>query len=316
MRKNIFLLIILGVVVVIMSMMSKEFLRFSTLLESLRYAVEMGIMAVPMTMVIITAGIDLSVASTLALSGILMGIIWKYLNLNIWLAGLFAILVGSGCGLLNAYMITGLSIPPIVVTLATMAAYRGIATGLSKGRGITGFPESFQNFGQGSFMNFIPYSVFIWMIVALVGYVVLEKSKFGRYIYSIGHNETGAMFSAVPVVRVKNLLYLFSGMMAGLSGMIYSARIGAAKSNAFMGGELEVITAVVLGGTSITGGEGSILGSTLGVLIITFLKTGLNLARVPHSVQSIIVGIVLVASIITYTRFGVGFFKKIKKGGV
>ena len=309
-RKEFVLLLVLILVFVIMSFLSKEFLRVSNLLEALRYAVEMGIMTIPMTMIIVTGGIDLSVASNLALSSILMGIIWKYVGINIWIAGIMASILGAGAGALNGVLITKLNIPPIVVTLATMAAYRGIATGLSRGRGITGFPESFQNFGQGSLGGLVPYSIFIWIIIAIIGHIILSKSKFGRYVFAIGHNEVGALYSTVPVARVKFILYTLSGLMAGLSGVIYSARIGASKSNAFMGGELEVITAVVLGGTSITGGEGNILGSTLGVLIITFLKNGLNLARIPHSIQSVIVGIVLVIAIVSYTKLGTRAFKE------
>jgi ribose/xylose/arabinose/galactoside ABC-type transport system permease subunit len=199
-------------------------------------------------------------------------------------------------------MITKMKIPPIVVTIATMAAYRGLANGLGGGRGITNFPEKFQTFGQGSLFNLIPYSAFVMVLVVVFGYIIMERSKLGRYITSIGYNETGAYYSGVKVNRIKLMLYIFSGMMAGLAGIIYTARLGAAKANAFTGGELEVVTAVVLGGTSVTGGENNIVGTIIGVLIITFLKNGLNLARVPHSVQTMLIGIILISAIVVYSR--------------
>jgi len=300
-KKSLPLLIFLVVEIFTLSLFSREFLTIKNLLETLRYAVELGIMAVPMTMIIATGGIDLSVASMLALTGILIGIVWKHTN-NIWISSLVGLSIACGLGGINGLIITKMKIPPIVVTIATMAAYRGLANGLGGGRGITNFPDGFETFGQGSLLNLIPYSAFIMIVVAIVGYVVMEKSKLGRYITAIGYNEVGTYYSGIKVDKLKLMLYTSSGMIAGLAGIIYTARLGAAKANAFVGGELEVITAVVLGGTSVTGGENNITGTIISVLIITFLKNGLNLARIPHSVQTMLIGIILIFAIVTYSK--------------
>lgn len=308
-KKKFFPFIVLVSVVVAMTFLSRDFLRIYNLLETLRYAIELGIMAVPMTMIITSGGIDLSVASILALTSIIMGKIWQ-ITANICLSITLSTIFSGFLGLMNGLLITRLNIPPIVVTIATMAAYRGIAEGLGGGRGITGFPTKFQEFGQGSLFGLIPYATFVLVVVFFFGHFLLSQSKFGRSVVAIGYNETGAKFSGINVSKVKMILYTLSGLFSGLAGIIYSSRIGASKSNAFMGGELEVITSVVLGGTSISGGQGSVLGSLVGVLAITFLKNGMNLARIPHSVQSMFIGIILVLSVILSSGFP---FKKIMK---
>lgn len=301
MQKKFFPLVVLVSIIMAMIFLSRDFLKIYNLLETLRYAIELGIMAVPMTMIIASGGIDLSVASVLALTSIIMGKIWQ-LTANIWFSITLSAIFSCFLGLMNGLLITRLNIPPIVVTIATMAAYRGIAEGLGGGRGITGFPVKFQEFGQGSLFGLIPYAAFVLVATFLFGHFLLSHSKFGRSVVAIGYNEVGAKFSGINVPKVKVILYTLSGFFSGLAGIIYSSRIGASKSNAFMGGELEVITSVVLGGTSISGGQGSVLGSLVGVLAITFLKYGMNLARIPHSVQNMFIGIILMLSVVISKR--------------
>jgi ribose/xylose/arabinose/galactoside ABC-type transport system permease subunit len=290
------LLVTLSLSVVTMSLLSDTFLTAANLLRTTQYAAEVGLLALPMTMIIISRGIDLSVASNMALSAMLMGLAWQH-GLSIWVALTLGILTGTAAGWLNGWVIARLRVPAIVVTLATLAVYRGVATGLSGGRGIVGFPEAFLWLGSGRLVG-IPFQTLIWVgLVGLSG-VVLSRTALGRYIYGIGHNEVALRFSGIPVDRVTLGLYVASGAVAGLTGVLYAARVATAKSNAAMGYELAAITAVVLGGTSLAGGEGTILGTVLGVLVISILQNGLTLARVPAAVQDVLIGTILLLAVL------------------
>ncbi len=298
--------ILLGILIftfVFMSFLSDQFLNIPTLLQIMQLSAELGIMAVPMTLIMITGGIDLSVASNLALSGVLLGVLWKWFGINIWVSSMLAILFGGVCGLFNALMITRLEIPPLLATLGTWALYRGLATGIDRGRGVSGFPQSFLNLGEGSLFS-VPYSLWIWMVISLVVYFFASKTKFGRYLFAIGSNETGAVYSGIPVKRVKVTIYILAGLLSGLAAVVYTSRVGAAKSNAYANGVLSVVTAVVLGGTDVKGGSGTILGTAMAVLIIAFVDAGLTLANIQQTVQEMVLGAILVGSIAFYEHFG------------
>ncbi|TMJ09652.1 MAG: ABC transporter permease, partial [Bacillati bacterium ANGP1] len=256
------------------------------------------LVALPMTMIIISRGIDLSVASNMALSAMAMGLLWQR-GLPIWPAVAIGVVTGTLAGWLNGWVIARVRVPAIVVTLATLAVYRGIATGLSGGTGILGFPESFLALGAGTVAG-IPVQTVIWIAGIVIAAVFLTRTTNGRYIYGIGHNETALRFSGIAVDRIVLGLYTASGFVAALAGMIYAARVGTAKSNAAAGYELSIITAVVLGGTSLAGGEGTLVGTVLGVLILTILQNGLTLARVPAAMQDVLIGTVLLAAVLTY----------------
>lgn len=293
--------VLLGVLlasVAVLAVLSDVFLTAENLLRSTRYAAEVGLLAIPMTMIIITRGVDLSVASTMALSAMTMGLLWQ-VGVPLAMAVLAGVAAGTAAGWLNGWIIARLRVPPIVVTLATLAAYRGVATGLSGGRGIIGFPDTFLFLGSGQLAG-IPVQTLLWLVATVAGAVILSRTVLGRYIYGIGHNEVAMRFSGVPVDRLLLGLYTASGFVAGLTGILYAARVATAKSNAATGYELAVITAVVLGGTSLAGGEGTVLGTVLGVLIIAVLQNGLTLARVPTSVQDVLVGAVLLLAVLTY----------------
>ncbi|MBI3962505.1 MAG: ABC transporter permease [Deinococcus sp.] len=297
-------MVLLGILVLcvfILARLSDKFFTVANLLTSTRYAVEVGLIGIPMTMIIITRGIDLSVASNLALSAMLLGLSWRNLGLSIWAAALVGLAVGTLGGLLNGLVVAKLRVPPLVVTLATLAVYRGVATGLGKGRGVTGFPEEFSFLGHGT-IGPAPVQLLIWVLAIVLAAIVLARTAFGRQLYAIGHNELAARFAGVNVDRLKVILYTLSGFLCGLAAAIYVARVETAKSNAATGYELRVITAVVLGGTNINGGEGSVLGTTLGVLIVTVLNNGLNLARVPDPAQDVLIGCVLVLAVLAYQR--------------
>lgn len=294
------LIVVLAISVVVLAFLSEVFFTASNLLRASRYAAEIGLLAVPMTMIIISRGIDLSVASNLALSAMAMGLLWQ-LGMNIWLAVAAGILTGTVAGWLNGWVIARIRVPAIIVTLATLAVYRGVATGLSGGRGILGFPESFLFLGSGAMFS-VPVQTIVWIAVTVIGAVLLGRTVMGRYVYGIGHNEAALRFSGVNVDRIVLGLYTASGFLAGLTGVFYAARVATAKSNAATGYELAVITAVVLGGTSLAGGEGTILGTVLGVVIITILQNGLTLAHVPAAVQEVLIGAVLLLAVLTYGR--------------
>jgi ribose/xylose/arabinose/galactoside ABC-type transport system permease subunit len=295
--------VLLGVLlasVAVLAVLSDVFLTPENLLRSTRYAAEIGLLAVPMTMIIITRGVDLSVASTMALGAMTMGLLWQ-VGVPLGAAVLAGIAAGTVAGWVNGWVIARVRVPPIVVTLATLAVYRGVATGLSGGRGIIGFPDTFLALGSGQIAG-VPVQTWLWLVVTAVGAVTLSRTVLGRYIYGIGHNEVAVRFSAVPVDRILLGLYTASGFVAGLTGILYAARVATAKSNAATGYELAVITAVVLGGTSLSGGEGTVLGTVLGVLIIAVLQNGLTLARIPTAVQDVLVGAVLLLAVLTYGR--------------
>ncbi len=303
-RKIEFILLgILVVVIVVMSFLSKAFLNISTLFQVLSLSAELGIMAIPMTLIIITGGIDLSVTSTLALSGVIMGYLWKFWGINIWVAAILAIVLGGMAGLFNGTLVAKVRIPALLATLGTWAAYSGLAVGIDGGKGVSGFPQSFLNLGEGSFLG-IPYSLLIWAIISIIFYFIVSKTSFGRYLFAIGNNEKGAFYSNVPIQRIEITIYVLAGLLAGLAGIIYASTTATASSSAFSSGALNVVAASVLGGTDVKGGSGTILGTVLGVLIIALIDAGLTLANIQATVQEVVVGTILISSIIFYEYVG------------
>lgn len=289
---------ILAVVLVAMSMLSEEFFTARNLLEMTRFIVEIGLLALPMTLVIITKGIDLSVASNLALSAIVFGLSWQA-GLPLPLAALAGVLAGTLGGVLNGVTSAYIGVPPLVVTLATFGAYRGIALGLSQGQGVSGFPDWFFVFGQGS-IGPVPVQLVIFVVVAAAFWILLHRTTYGRAIYAIGHNLRAARQAGIPVRRALLWLYTLSGTMAGLAAIIYVSRVGTAKGNAGTNYELDAITAVVLGGTSIAGGSGSIPGTLLGLAIIISLRFGMILGGVDANIRSLVLGLALIVAVLSY----------------
>ncbi|BBJ27377.1 ABC transporter permease [Athalassotoga saccharophila] len=307
-------LILLGImvlVIVIMSFLSKAFLNISTLFQILQLSAELGIMSIPMTLIMITGGIDLSITSTLALTGVIMGYLWKFWGMNIWLAVILAIIVSGIAGLFNGFLVSKLRIPALLATLGTWAAYAGLAVGIDRGKGVSGFPQSFLNLGEGSFVG-IPYSLLIWAIIAVIFYIIVSKTSFGMYLFAIGNNEKGTFYSGIPVQKIEMTIYILAGLLAGLAGVIYTSRTATATSSAFSSGALNVVAASVLGGTDVKGGSGSVLGTVLGVLIIALIDAGLTLANIQATVQEIVVGTILISSIIFYEYVGKSKVKTIQ----
>jgi rhamnose transport system permease protein len=266
------------------------------LLALTRLFVEVGLMTLPMTMIIITGGTDLSVGSMFGFTSVMLGAAWQYWGLPLPLAVLVALGFGILCGTFNGLLVTKMRLPPLIVTLATLAIYRGLAFGISQARSVRGWSDSFQFWGQG-YIGAFPVQFLIWVVAAVAVALFLGRTALGRYVYAIGNNETGARFSGIPVDRLKLALYAFSGFMAALAGVIFVSRVTTTRADAATGLELDVIAAVVLGGTSISGGSGSILGTTLGLLIISLLRNGLTLAGIKGDATVMIIGAVLVLAV-------------------
>ncbi|MBV8418023.1 MAG: ABC transporter permease [Verrucomicrobia bacterium] len=288
---------VLVVSVILLSFASDRFLTSANLLNQTRFLSEVALLAVPMTFIIILGGIDLSVGSMLALSAIILGFSWQSFGLPLWMAVLVGIVGAGVAGFLNGLAIVWLGVPPLIVTLATLAIYRGLSLGISESRSVHGFPDSFAFWGSGE-VGGLPVQLYLLMVVVVVSGVVLAATPLGRCIYAIGNNETAARFAGLRVGRIKLLAYTLSGLMAGVAGFIYTSRVTSTRADAATGLELDVIAAVVFGGTSIFGGRGTILGTALGVITIQLLKNGLQLAGFRGEATVILIGTVLILSIL------------------
>jgi len=291
-------LVLLGVLIAIMLVMaqlSPFFFTLGNLLDTSRYFVEIGLIALGMTLIIITAGIDLSVGAGLALVSVAVGFSFAA-GLPLPLALVLGLLTGLGAGLFNGLFITRLDLHPLVVTLGTFALFRGLAYGLSDADAVSSYPAWFAYFGQ-AYLGPIPGQLILFVVAVIVAWIVLSRTSFGRYVYAIGSNEEAARFSGVPVWRVKLALYTGIGFLVALAAIIYTSRVSTARADSGLGLELDVIAAVVLGGASIYGGVGTVAGTVLGVLIIATLRNGLVLAGVPSTWQLFLLGILVISAV-------------------
>ena len=293
------LLVVLFVEIVLFSVIGNNFLTAGNGFEITRLAVEIGLLALVMTPIIITGGIDLSVGSMMGLSAVVMGALWRDAHLPLPLAIFLTLIVGTLGGALNALIITKLKFPPLIVTLGTFSLFRGMAEGLTRGiENYSGFPTDFLFLGQGYVFGVIPAQLFI-LILAIIGiYWMLQRTAFGRSLYAIGFSQEGARHAGIRVRRSLNIVYILSGLMSSLAAIIYVAHLGQAKSDAGTGYELMAITAVVLGGASIFGGRGTILGTVLGLFAIVVLQNGLRLSGQPAELAGILTGVLLIATIL------------------
>jgi rhamnose transport system permease protein len=294
--REVVLLGVLVVLMIVMSLLSPLFFTVGNLLNTSRFFVEVGLMALGMTLIIITGGIDLSVGSNLALVSVAVGFSYAA-GLPLPLAIVFGLVVGVAAGLFNGLFITLLDLHPLVVTLGTFALFQGLAYGLSEAEAVSDFPGWFAYFGQAYLLNVVPGQLFIFIVAVVVVWVILSRTRFGRYVYAIGNNEEAARFSGVPVRKVKLALYSGIGLLVGMAAVIYTSRVYTARGDSGLGLELDVISAVVLGGASIYGGSGTIGGTVLGVLIIATLRNGLVLAGVPSTWQVFVLGVLLLVAV-------------------
>lgn len=293
------LVLLIVLLAIVNTMLSPFFLQWTNLMRASRDSVEIGLMMLTMVFVIITAGIDLSVASTLALSASFMG--WLFNSgINIWAAAMLALVIGTLCGTLNGFLISRVKLPPLVVTLGTFAFYRGMAYVLLGDEAARGYPPGFTFIGQGRVFGslMIPFGLVLFAVLALFFGLLLHRTAFGRMTYAIGNNEDACRYSGVPVARVKMTIYIMSGFMAALAGIVLAARFGSTRPDIGLGLELDVITATVLGGVAITGGSGTMVGAVLSLILIGELKYGMGLLNVQGQVQGVVIGLLLILSIL------------------
>ncbi|MBR0843336.1 ABC transporter permease [Bradyrhizobium liaoningense] len=294
-RHETMLAVILLIALIVLGGLNSRFLTLDNLLNQGRLTTEVGLIALPMTFIIITGGIDLSVGSIVGLCAILLGYSWKVFGLPLPLAIGFSLLVGAAAGFLNGIVITRVKVPPLIMTIATLALYRGLAEGISQARSVRGYPEWFYFIGQENLFG-VPAQLWLLLIAIVASAIVLDRTTFGRTLYAIGNNETAARFSGLPVDRVKLVIYTLSGLMAGLSACVLVSRVTTTRSDMGIGYELDVIAAVVLGGTSIFGGVGTIWGTVVGLAMIQLLKNGLALTGVKGDATIVVIGAVLILS--------------------
>jgi len=295
-RWETLLALLLVVVFTVNSIVLPHFLDLYNLLDGTQNFSEKALIALPMALLIICREIDISVAGTLALSSVAMGLAMQ--------AGfppgtlvLVALATGCVCGLLNGVLVTRFALPSIVVTIGTVSLYRGLASVVLGDKAFTGYPQLMADWGQGYFFGIVPREFVVLLVFAAVFALLLHTTSWGRRIYAIGNNPDAARFSGIAVDRYRLGLFMLTGAMAGLAAFFLTGRIGSTRPNIATGWELEVITMVILGGVSIAGGAGTIGGVLLAVLTLGVATYGMSLANIPGIYMTIVVGVLLLATI-------------------
>ncbi|WP_053019738.1 ABC transporter permease [Staphylococcus haemolyticus] len=284
--------------IIVVSILNPSFLDLSNLLNLLRQISINGLIAFGMTFIILTGGIDLSVGSILALSSAFI-VLMITSGVDPIIALIIGVLIGFVLGAVNGLLVTKGNMAPFIATLATMTIFRGLTLVITDGNPITNLGDSylFQLFGKGYFIG-IPVPAVTMIIVFVILLIILQKTTFGRHTYAIGGNEVAAKISGIKVNKIKILIYGISGLMSSLAGGILTSRLNSAQPTAGTSYELDAIAAVVLGGTSLTGGKGRIVGTLIGVLIIGVLNNGLNLLGVSSFYQQVVKGVVILIAVL------------------
>jgi ribose/xylose/arabinose/galactoside ABC-type transport system permease subunit len=281
-----------------LSLLSDRFLTVSNQVNILRQAAINGIVAVGMTLVILTAGIDLSVGSILALSAVVTADLLKQ-GLPVPLGMLVALAIGALMGMVNGLMITRGNIPPFIATLGTLTVGRGLTLMYTQGKPFTGLPDAFREIGTGT-LGFIPMPIIVAALVFVIAAIVLSRTRFGEHIYLVGDNPVAARLAGINTARMIVFVYMISGICAALAGLILIARLDSAQPVIGTGYEFNAIAAVVVGGTSFSGGEGTLFGTLLGVLLIETLNNGLNLLNVSPLWEQVVKGAVIALALLFY----------------
>ena len=293
-----FLLLFTVLVFVLNSYASPYFLDPWNLSDATFNFTEKAMVALPLAMLIICREIDLSVASIIALASVSMGLAAEAGAGPVILV-FIGLLVGTLCGLVNGLLVTRFEIPSIVVTIGTMSLFRGLTYIILGDEALKNYPESFTWLGQGYVWEMISVEFTLFFALSIVFYVLLHKTNFGRRTYAIGNNPTGAFFSGINVNRHRLVLFALVGLIAGLASVLLTARLGSTRPTIALGWELSIITMVVLGGVSIVGGSGSIVGVFIAVFLMGLVTFGLGLLNVPGIVMSIVIGGMLIGVIAT-----------------
>ncbi|MBI4978657.1 MAG: ABC transporter permease [Spirochaetes bacterium] len=295
-RFETFLAIVAVLMFVVFAVVAPDFMKPETQLSLSSHMWEMGLLALMMTLIIVSGGIDLSVGSTMALAAVVLGLLHE---VKVPMAGAVAgaLITGLAAGFFNGVFIASVRVHPLIVTLASLAAYRGIAVGISNGRPMSGYPDAFLAFGSGTILGF-PTAGVIFIVLFLIILFVMAKTKYGVWVHAVGYNETASKFSGITVERLKLFLYTAMGAFASLAAVMYVARRNTAKADIGDGLELEAITAVVLGGTSINGGKGSIAGTLIGIVVIHELREFLSWQFNRNELNYIVTGAILIVLVL------------------
>ena len=292
-----FLLAVLLAIFAFNAVLTPEFLGIGNQINLFRLSVEKIIVALVMTLIIINAEIDLSVGSMMGLSACAFGYMFQ-MGVNPVLAIGICLGIGVVGGAFNGWFITRLGLPSLVVTLATLIGFRGLARVMVEDRGIGDFPAWFDALGQQGLIGPVPFALLAFVGLFALFYVILELSGFGRLTYVIGSNRDVAEFAGIDTGRHKRILFVLSGLISAFAGLLYAARLGSIRGDMANGFELDVITIVLLGGVSIFGGKGTLVGTLLSVLIVLNLRNGMALLNVTGHIQTGVIGVLLIASVI------------------
>lgn len=292
-----FLTFALILIILVNSTLIPQYFTIANQINLFQLSIEKVIVALVMTFVIINAEIDLSVGSIMGLAACLFG--WLFQNGVSGEMAIFIVMIAGGlAGALNGYFIAIVGLPSLVVTLATLIGFRGLARVLVEDRGITDFPDWFDALGQQGLIGPIPFSFFAFIVLFIIAFIILHRSAFGRLTYTIGNNCEVAEFAGVNTAAVKMKIFIASGLVAAFAGLLYAARVGAVRGDVALGFELDIITLVLLGGVSIFGGSGTMVGTLLALLIVLNLRNGMALMNVTGHIQTGVIGVLLIVSVV------------------
>jgi ribose/xylose/arabinose/galactoside ABC-type transport system permease subunit len=304
----------LVLLVVVVSVVNPVFLDIDNLLNIARQISFVFIIGIAMTFVLIGAGLDLSVGSVLALGGVICGIVLRALMLvmPLWIAIVIAILLGIimgvVTGIFNGTVVTRFKIPSLIVTLGMMYIARGIVQVLTRGNPVYPFPDEFNNLGQGYLLG-VPNVVYVAVVLGIVAHVALTQTAWGRAVFAVGGNMETARLSGINVVKVLTSVYVLCGIASAISGVLTAARLASALANAGTGMELQVIAACIIGGTSMFGGSGSILGTLIGAAFMSIIANGMILMKISVYYQSVVIGAIIILAV------GIDQFRR-RRGGM
>jgi ribose/xylose/arabinose/galactoside ABC-type transport system permease subunit len=291
------IIVVFILICILLSVISPQFLTVSNLTIIVTQITINALLAFGVTFVIITGGIDLSLGSIVAVSGVLAAIFAKNNNYPVIVPIFIGLFSGLAMGAFNGFVVTKSKIAPFIVTLGTMTIARGLALIISKGRPISNLSETFNFIGGGSFLG-VPVPIIILVVVFVLSTIILNKTILGRYIYAVGGNEQAARASGININQVKMAVYCLCGLLAGLASLILTARVTTGQPNAGAGFELDAIAAAVIGGTSTTGGKGTIAGTLIGVLLIGVINNGLDLLNVTSYYQQVVMGVIIIGAVV------------------
>lgn len=307
-KNEIILFWVIAMELVLFQFLGRNFLTSGNVSNIFRHSAEIGLLALVMTPVILTGGIDLSVGSLMGLCAVVFGILVKVFGIDPLSAAVLTILTGALGGGVNAALVAGLKMPPLIVTLGTFSLFRGLAEALTQGsESYSGFSEGFLALGNSDLAG-IPAQVWIVVLVGMMIWLIVHRTTYGRSLRAIGYGEEGALYAGLPVSRNLSIAYIMAGAVAGLAAVILVSRLGEARANAGMGYELLAITAVVLGGVSIFGGSGNVTGTVLGWIALAILNNGLTrisdyeifgekISSVARELSGLLTGLLLIAAL-------------------